>query len=261
MFATLKQRTCQKVLSIPVLQIIPNPNQPRKLFDQPSIEELARSIREYGVIQPLTVRESDRGTYELVAGERRLRAAMLAGLSTVPCIVSDVTERDSAVMALIENLQRQDLNFFEEALAIERLIDDYCLTQEEAARKLGKTQSTVANKLRLLRLPPELQERILLSGLTERHARALLKLPPDRQEEALEKIISRNLNVQGTEQLVEQLLMKKDKPIRKQVMRDVRIFVNTINKALDVMKSSGIQAQSEKSETDQYIQYKIIIPK
>ena len=164
-------------------------------------------------------------------------------------------------MALIENLQRQDLNFFEEAMAIERLIDDYCLTQEEAARKLGKTQSTVANKLRLLRLPPELQERILLSGLTERHARALLKLPPDRQEEALEKIISRNLNVQGTEQLVEQLLMKKDKPIRKQVMRDVRIFVNTINKALDVMKSSGIQAQSEKSETDQYIQYKIIIPK
>lgn len=124
------------------------------------------------------MRESDRGTYELVAGERRLRAAMLAGLSTVPCIVSDVTERDSAVLALIENLQRQDLNFFEEAMAIERLIDDYCLTQEEAARKLGKTQSTVANKLRLLRLPPELQERILLSGLTERACAGAVKAAP-----------------------------------------------------------------------------------
>ena len=256
-----------KISDIPIIKIRPNKAQPRKVFNEEDLNPMSQSIAENGILQPLTVRKVSATEYELIAGERRLRASVMAGLRKVPCIVIKCSEKESAVYALLENLQRSDLGMFEEARGVSRLIRRYGLTQQEAAVKLGKTQSTIANKLRLLRLTYEEQEWIENAGLSERHARALLKLGDEgARREALSKIISENLNVQQSENLINLMLSSSPKNNKKQgtskaVIKDVRIFVNTINKAIDTMRLAGIDAQSDKTDTDNFIEYTIRIPK
>lgn len=256
-----------KISDIPIIKIRPNKAQPRKVFNEEDLNALSQSIAENGILQPLTVRKVSTTEYELIAGERRLRASVMAGLRKVPCIVIKCSEKESAVYALLENLQRSDLGMFEEARGVSRLIRRYGLTQQEAAVKLGKTQSTIANKLRLLRLTYEEQEWIENAGLSERHARALLKLGDEgARREALSKIISESLNVQQSENLINLMLNSSPKNNKKQgtskaVIKDVRIFVNTINKAIDTMRLAGIDAQSDKTDTDNFIEYTIRIPK
>ena len=256
-----------KISDIPIIKIRPNKAQPRKVFNEEDLNALSQSITENGILQPLTVRKVSATEYELIAGERRLRASVMAGLRKVPCIVIKCSEKESAVYALLENLQRSDLGIFEEARGISRLIRRYGLTQQEAAVKLGKTQSTIANKLRLLRLTYEEQEWIENAGLSERHARALLKLGDEgARRDALSKIISENLNVQQSENLINLMLNSSPKNDKKQgfskaVIKDVRIFVNTINKAVDTMRLAGIDAQTDKTDTDNFIEYTIRIPK
>ena len=256
-----------KISDIPIIKIRPNKAQPRKVFNEEDLNALSQSIAENGILQPLTVRKVSATEYELIAGERRLRASVMAGLRKVPCIVIKCSEKESAVYALLENLQRSDLGMFEEARGVSRQIRRYGLTQQEAAVKLGKTQSTIANKLRLLRLTYEEQEWIENAGLSERHARALLKLGDEgARREALSKIISENLNVQQSENLINLMLNSSPKNDKKQgfskaVIKDVRIFVNTINKAVDTMRLAGIDAQTDKTDTDNFIEYTIRIPK
>ena len=251
-----------QVLLIPNEKIYPNPNQPRRVFDQAELVNLAISIRMNGILQPITVRETDKG-YELVSGERRLRASRLAGMVTIPCIVVDVTDLKSAVFSLIENLQRQNLGYFEEALAIARLMQEFGLSQEDAARRLGKAPSTVSNKLRLLTLPKRAQQLLREKGLSERHARALLRLEKTDVVPVLEKVIARGWNVAQTESYIEELLTRQEKPRRttKRMFSDVRIFVNTIKNAFETMKSAGIDADLTQEETEDYYCYEIKIPK
>ena len=250
-----------KVLEIPIIKIRPNKAQPRKTFDETELAALSASISENGILQPLSVRKIS------AAGERRLRASVLAGLRKVPCIVLKCSEKESAIYALLENLQRSNLGIFEEARGISKLIRRYGLTQEEAANRLGKSQSTIANKLRLLRLTYEEQEWIVNAGLSERHARALLRIEDDAlRHEALSKIISENLNTSQTDELVGILInsvpkTSKSKGTSKAVIKDLRIFLNTINKAIDTMRLAGIDAQSDKKDTDNFIEYTIRIPK
>ena len=256
-----------KISDIPIIKIRPNKAQPRKTFNEEELKTLSQSIDENGILQPLTVRKVTATEYELIAGERRLRASVMAGLRKVPCVVIKCSDKESAIFALLENLQRCDLTMFEEARGISRLIRRYGLTQEEAAVKLGKTQSTIANKLRLLKLTYEEQEWILNAGLSERHARTLLRLTDEgARREALSKIISENLNVSQSETLVSTIISTNPKSAKKQgiskaVIKDVRIFVNTINKAIDTMRLAGIDAQSDKTDTDNFIEYTIRIPK
>lgn len=257
-----------KISEIPIIKIRPNKSQPRHVFNEDELAALSRSISENGVLQPITVRRISATEYELIAGERRLRASVLAGLKKIPCIVIKCSDKESAVFALLENLQRSDLGFFEEARGISKLIRRFGITQEEAARKLGKSQSTIANKLRLLKLTYEEQEWILNAGLTERHARALLRIDDkDVRREALSKIISDKLNTQQTDSLVSIMLNSLEQPVIRQkgiskvVIKDVRIFVNTINKAIDTMRLAGIDAQSNKTDCENFIEYTIRIPK
>ena len=255
------------ISEIPIIKIRPNRAQPRKQFNEDELSALSRSISENGILQPLTVRKASPTEFELIAGERRLRAAILAGMKRVPCIIVKCSDKESAVYALLENLQRADLGMFEEARGISRLIRRYGLTQEQAAAKLGKTQSTIANKLRLLKLSPEEQEWIENAGLTERHARALLRIDNEEQRrEALSKIISENLNVTRSEELVGIYThniprSQGHRGKSKAVIKDLRIFLNTINKAVDTMRLSGIDAQSVKTDTENFIEYTIRIPK
>lgn len=262
MMISEKPRAAGQVLLIPSEMIYPNPNQPRKTFNQEELVNLAISIRMNGILQPLTVRQIDKG-YELVAGERRLRASRLAGLISVPCIVVDINTLKSAVFSLIENLQRQNLNFFEEAVAIEKLMKDFDISQEDAARRLGKAPSTVSNKLRLLSLPEKARELILEKGLTERHARALLKLEKEQLMPCLENVIERKLNVSQTEKYIDELLLKEDKPKRqtKIMFSDVKIFLKTINNAVDTMNRAGIRADVKREDTGDSYRYVIDIPK
>lgn len=244
-----------------------NPNQPRKYFDPEAIAQLAESIRQYGVLNPLTVRRGPNGGYELVAGERRLRAARVAGLNDVPCLVISADSKDSSAIALVENLQRRDLDFFEEASGFKRLIEQYGLTQEEAARKVGKTQSAVANKLRLLRLSPQNVELIRSASLTERHARSLLRLEKEEDRiNATHYIIEHDLNVSRTEQYIDQLLTEEtempagnEKKIVR-LIKDVRFFLNTVNRAIGVMVDSGVGATVDQQETDEGLTLTINIP-
>lgn len=241
----------------------PNPNQPRKRFSPDGLEELAASIREHGVLQPLTVRKVE-GSFELVSGERRLRAARMAGLSEVPCIVIDVDGVCSSLLALVENLQRRDLDFLEEAMALDRLIHTYDLSQDEAARRIGKSQSAVANKLRLLKLSPRLLDRLRQNGLTERHARALLRLETEEQQwEVLEYVIDHHLTVAQTEAYIEARLTppppRKKKPTF--ILKDVRLFLNTVTKGLSMMKDAGVNAEYGRQETEDAILLTIKIPK
>lgn len=252
----------RRIHQLPIDKIIPNPRQPRRHFDEQALRELSESIRQHGVLQPLSVQRTDRG-YVLVAGERRLRAAGMAGLTHVPCILVRVSEEDSAVLALIENLQRCDLHYMEEAAAIARLIAQYGLSQEEAARRLGRSQSAVANKLRLLRLSPEVRVLLRRYGLTERHARALLRLEdPEKQRAALEHIAAMGLTVAQSEAYIENLLSarpKRRKPTY--LIKDVRFFLNTVSKGLTVMQGAGIDAQCARQETEENILLTIRIPK
>ena len=259
-----KIRTESQILAIPQGEILPNPNQPRKRFDYDELEGLAQSIRANGILQPLIVRALENGKYELVAGERRLRAARLTGLTKVPCVISDISETDSAVFAVLENLQRQDLDYFEEAEALATLVSDYHMGQDELCKKLGKAQSTISNKLRLLKLSEEMRYQISRSGLSERHARALLSLNDEVQRaRALSIIIDRHLNVNESEQLINQMIRKNETP-KKQMLRgfkDIRIFINTLNNAVDNIRRAGIDADSVKTETEEYVEYIVRIPK
>ena len=262
-----EERTLRRIR---VSDIARNPNQPRKYFDPEAIAQLAESIRQYGVLNPLTVRRSPSGGYELVAGERRLRAARVAGLNDVPCLVIAADNEDSSAIALVENLQRRDLDFFEEAYGFKRLIDQYGLTQEEAARKVGKTQSAVANKLRLLRLSQQNMELIRSAGLTERHARCLLRLDNEQDRiSATNYIIEHDLNVSRSEQYIDQLLLEKKEEQTSAVqqerkvvrlIKDVRFFLNTLNRAVGVMVDSGIGATVEQQESDDGLTLTINIP-
>ncbi len=248
--------------------IYPNPVQPRKQFDSGALEELSLSIKNYGILNPLTVRCRG-GRYELVAGERRLRAAKLAGLDEVPCIMLDVNMEDASLIALIENLQRRDLDFIEEATGISQLIRMFGMSQEEAARRLGKSQSAVANKLRLLRLPSDVLDALRANGLTERHGRALLRLPDaNAQRAALQYIIENGLTVAATDEYIELLLTEPAEeqqdtaePKRTFVLKDVRIFLNSLSKSLDLMKQGGIDAGMKREETEDSLILTISIPK
>lgn len=251
-----------RVVDLRPEQIAPNPAQPRKEFNAQELQDLARSIRANGLIQPIVVRRIP-GGYELVAGERRLRACRIAGMKTVPCILNDCTADESAVMAMTENLQRRDLGVFEEAEGLRRLIDTWHVTQEEAAARLGRSQSAVANKLRLLRFSGEERGMITSAGLTERHARALLRIEDTGlRRRALRAVIDNEYNVRRTDEYVTRLLSgKAEKQHRLFVAKDVRIFLNTIAHAVNMMKKSGISAQTLRSETDDYIECVVRIPK
>ncbi len=259
-----KDKQINKVVEIEIGLIIPNPHQPRTEFYENDIAALAESIMQNGLLQPLSVRRHD-GMYELIAGERRLRAAKMCGLTVVPCIIHEISERHSAILALVENIQRQDLSFFDEAVAIEKLITYYGMTQEDAASKLGKAQSTIANKLRLLRLTEDERELINRFNLTERHARALLKLGSSADRlNILEKVVKNNLNVERTEKLIEDYIgrerIKQSYKTRSKVFQNVKIFVNTINRAIETMQAAGISADSKKIQNEEYIEYRVRIP-
>ncbi|MDP4146749.1 MAG: nucleoid occlusion protein [Bacillota bacterium] len=246
--------------------IYANLYQPRKIFDNNALEELAQSIKTYGIIQPITVRKMGENRYELVAGERRLRAAKLAGLDQVPSIVVDISDRDSAAIALLENLQREDLNFLEEAEAYFNLIKDHNYTQEQLAQYIGKKQSTIANKLRVLKLEVGVRKRIINSGLTERHARALLKLPSlELQNKVLDAVINKGLNVKKTEELIEKELLKlsskelaADGKKRIKGIFSPRVYINTIKQVFD---KYGINANYKSKELEDSIEVTIRIPK
>lgn len=257
---------------IEIDRIRPNPYQPRKRFNNIAIEELALSIKEYGVLQPIAVKRMNDGFFELIAGERRVKAAKLAGLKNVPAIVMEILDEDSTIIALIENLQREDLNFFEEAEGYASLMNDYGLTQEQVAKKVGKNQSTIANKIRLLRLPREVKEYIIQNGLTERHARALLKIPEKEIQMALvSRIAEKNLRVKDAEDLVERVLdklsaRKEDMPqddINKNIKGAInyRIYVNTLKNAYRAIIQSGIQAEFSQRDSGEYIEVVVKIPK
>ncbi len=257
-----------RVLFLSIESIFPNPSQPRKFFSQEGLEELAASIQEHGVLQPLSVRKVE-GSYELVSGERRLRASKLAGLTEVPCILVKADSEESSLLALVENLQRRDLDFVEEAEALARLIRTYGISQEEAARRIGKSQSAVANKLRLLRLPPDVLALLRERGFTERHARALLRLgSDDLQLQAARTVVEGGLTVSRTEEYVEALLSPSPAPPSRMLRRkptflikDVRFFLNTVTRGLTMMNSAGVKAACERRETEDSIMLTIRIPK
>lgn len=259
---TPKVKSAGQIFLIPQENIAPNPNQPRQRFDYDELEGLAQSIRQNGILQPITVRQTEAG-FELISGERRLRAARLVGLTKIPAIVAELDNKNSAVFSLIENLQRQDLDCFEEAEAIDRLVTDYGMSREELSRKLGKAPSTLSNKLRLLRLPEDMRYRLTRGGLSERHARALLQLDNDEQRaRALGIMLDRHLTVQESERLVEQMLAKTGKNRTNfRGVRDVRVFINTLNHAVDAIRRAGVDADAAKSETPEYIEYVVRIPK
>ncbi len=243
-------------------KIKPSKYQPRKNFASKPLEELAQSIRENGILQPLIVTEDGDG-YMLIAGERRLRASRIAGLDAVPCIVTHHNDQKCAELAIIENIQREGLSFFEEAEGYARLIDEFSLTQQEIAKRVCKKQSTISNKLRLLKLPPTARAIIVAANLTERHARELLRIPKsDMMFFALDKIVEKKLNVPQTEQFITSLLTPPpEKPQRTCKIGDVRIFINTINKAVDLIKQSGIKPSTQLCEKDGFVEYIIKIPK
>ena len=254
-----------RVRYIPINAVRPNPQQPRRSFDETALRELADSISAYGILQPLTVRDRG-GVYELVAGERRLRAARIAGLREVPCLIAEVEEEDAALLALIENLQRRDLDYMEEAAAIARLIRRYGLSQQQAAEKLGKSQPTIANKLRLLRLSAPVIDCLRQYGLTERHARTLLRLTdPEQQLAAARHIGKRGLNVAQTEQYIDRLTAEnRTEPPRRRptyVIKDVRLFLNSVERGVRLMQSAGVGAEVGRRDTEEEILLTIHIPK
>ena len=267
LFQKQSERVVNSVLSLPISAIQPNPAQPRAYFDDYALAQLAVSIQQNGIMQPLIVRKTEEG-YQLIAGERRLRAAKLVNLEAVPCIVLEREDRESAVLAILENIQRADLNYLEEALAIKRLIDHYGLTQEDAASRLGIAQSTVANKLRLLKLRNEDKAMVLKYGLNERQARALLRLPEHMRENAVQEIYIKQLNSTQTDRYVELLLERRqeeDRPKPKIInrtdpMNTIGLYINSFNRMVEAMKTAGIKCDTEKRRTEECIEYTVKIP-
>lgn len=252
----------RKVLWLPAAEIRPNPMQPRRTFEETGLRELAESIRRHGILQPLTVRRTAAG-WELVAGERRLRACKLAGLAEIPAILAQRDESQSAALGLLENIQRQGLDPFEQARGIREVITLWGCTQEEAAKRLGIAQPTLNNKLRLLALNEEQQAYCIANGLTERHARAVLRLPESEQRSrALAQFVKKKMNARQADEYVEQCLQQNKPPRRRPVpmVRDVRIFVNTINKAVRLMVDAGVPAQTTKREGEGFVEYTVHIP-
>ena len=247
-----------RVIFLPARAIQPNPAQPRKIFREDALTELSDSIRQHGILQPLSVRRIT-GGYELIAGERRLRAGQMAGLTEIPCIIMNMDDRESGVTALVENIQRQALDFVEEAWGISHLMSEYCMSQEQVARLLGKSQSAVANKLRLLRHSPEVLDALRAAGLTERHGRALLKLTDEGEKLAALAVITRlDMTVARTEKYMEELLARKQP---KAPRANVGAFLNNLNQSLARIQSCGVGAVSERRETEDKIVVTITIPK
>ena len=236
-------------------------------MDNGALEDLCASIRQYGLMQPIVVRQINGCDYELIAGERRLRACRMAGMLQIPAVVVRAGGTDSAVMALIENIQRENLGYIEEAEAFCTLLSEHGMTQDELAERLGKNQSTIANKIRILKLSPEIRKMLAQNNLSERHARALLRLPDEKSKlKALNIIVKRGLNVMKSEELIDGILdsmrnEKREKPRNIRIFKDVRIFSNTIKQAVELMKKSGIAAKAVREENDEYIEYTIKIPK
>ncbi len=269
----MRQFADTKIHQLQIDKILPNPNQPRKHFDQTSLDELADSIKAYGLISPIQVRQVSEELYELVAGERRLRASKLAGKKMIPSIIVEISDEDSAVLAIMENIQRENLSYFEEARSYAQLMAYYGLTQEQIAAVLGKSQSFVANKIRLLKLEPEVAERLTETGLSERHARALLRLPDaELQNEVLEKVVKRDMSVKKTEELVENVRQnvltnnytEKITPKTKARVKsyiNAQVYVNTIKSAFKMVKDSRKEAEYAENEKQDYIEIQIRIPK
>ncbi|WP_047980120.1 nucleoid occlusion protein [Ornithinibacillus contaminans] len=256
-----------EVIQLPVSLIQPNRYQPRSVFNEEKIAELAKTINTHGIIQPIVVRKAEGDTYEIIAGERRWRAVQSLGWESVSAIVRDMNDTQTASVALIENLQREELTVIEEAAAYARLLELQGLTQEALAQRLGKNQSTIANKLRLLKLPEVVQQALLNKQITERHARALIKLKEEeKQIKLLQEIIEHDLNVKQTEERIENLNNTKEKPKRKKpvlkgVNKDIRIAMNTIRQSLSMVSDTGIDIESDEQDLDDYYQITIKIPK
>ena len=257
----------KKLLMLKPDDIKPSKNQPRKSFDQYELKLLADSIQSSGIIQPLAVRKSIDGKYEIIAGERRYLAAKMVGLRRIPCVLHNTDEKTAAIYDIMENLQRQDLTIFEEAEAINRLIVHFGMPQLEIATRLGLAQSTLSNKLRLLRLNDDQRKRIITARLTERHARALLRLEGADRENALNYIIANALNLKESEEYIENILnprqeeLPPEKPIRKYAISDVRLFYNSLSKLVNTLQNAGLNAKTRKYENDKYIEYKVRITK
>ena len=254
-----------KIVSIAVNKIAANPLQPRKVFYDEAIEELSGSIKEYGVLQPIILRENGGGEYTIIAGERRYRAAKMAGLEKIPAIVRAMEEQEAALVALVENVQREDLNFLEEARAYKKLIDDFGLTQTEVAEKVNKKQSTISNKIRILALPEDIKEKIIVNNLTERHARALLKLHDEEDRlKITQRVVANSLNVKQTEKLIDDLLIKKEAAVRKRNKINYisyKIYLNTIRKAFGQVKEMEKNARWFQEDKGDFLEVKIILPK
>ncbi|RUL49461.1 MULTISPECIES: nucleoid occlusion protein [Lysinibacillus] len=262
----VKNKPAEEVVKIPIDKIIPNRFQPRTVFDEDKIEELSRTIHTHGVIQPIVVRKFEDDHYEIIAGERRYRAMKKLDWTEVPAIVRNLNDKETASIALIENLQREELTAIEEALAYQQLLELHSLTQEALAQRLGKGQSTVANKLRLLKLPQTVQEAILRREITERHARALISIKDEATQNNLVALIKENdWNVRQLEEFIQQLTKpkeeKKEKPKRKAISKDIRIALNTIKQSLSMVTKSGINVKTEEEDTDDYYQITVRIPK
>ena len=257
-----QKQNSESIYPIEVSKITANPNQPRKIFADEAILKLADSIRQYGIIQPLCVRKIGEN-YELISGERRLRAAKELGMTSVPCVIMEINESKSAEISIIENLIREDLNIFEQACAIETLIDTYGFKQEQIAKKLSNSQSFIANKLRLLRLSANEREKILQNNLTERHARALLRiLDTSLREKILNKIIEEGLNVVKSEELIDRTLSGDEEKSQKNrtFYKDVKSFYSAIDRAINAVKLSGVDIKSRKIESDDFTELTILIP-
>jgi ParB family chromosome partitioning protein len=247
-----------RVVFLNIRSIRPNPSQPRTVFKEEPLSELAESIRRHGILQPLSVRRLEAG-YELIAGERRLRAAQMAGLTEIPCIVMNMDDKESGMAAMLENLQRQDLDFIEEATGIAKLMEQWNFSQDQAARLLGKSQSSIANKLRLLRHSPTVLDAIRRGGLTERHARALLRVDSEEEKlELIDLITEQNMSVARAEALIEQHLARCP---RLSPTPSVSVFLNNLTHSLARIQRSGVAAISERKETDTQIVLTITIPK
>ncbi len=257
-----KEEPCGgRVVEIDAAKIRKNPAQPRREFDADALLALSESIRQHGILQPPVVRQVGDDRYELIAGERRLRAALLSGMQKIPCLVREGDDSESAELAMIENLQREDLNMFEEAIAIASLCEKYGMTQEQIGRRLSVSQSYIANKLRLLRLSEEARMILLGSNLTERHARAVLRLPEEKRLPALRHIAAEGLNVAASERYVERLLTEKKCRPRMGVIKDIRLFYNSVDRAVQLVKESGIGIVSERHESEDAIEMVIRIDK
>ncbi|MGM0437689.1 MAG: nucleoid occlusion protein [Bacillota bacterium] len=262
-FPFMKDKNNNKIETVDIDKIISNPYQPRTDFDEESLKDLAESIDNFGIIQPLTIR-SQGEEYELIAGERRLKAAKLAGLNEVPVIIKDFDNQETAEIALVENLQRKDLDFLEEAHAYEQLLDEFDLTQGELAKRIGKSQSTIANKLRILKLDIDIQRKIKNPQVSERHARILLKIKDkNKQKEIVNRIIDEKLTVRETEKIVKKFLNTKNnkKNNVKTAFKNLRPFTNSLNKTINEMKKAGLEVEVSKNKNEEYIEYNIKLPR